>query len=117
MEAVGSRLGDHVNDSAGVAPVFGIERICQDAEFRDAVGSGLNPGGVHKQIVAIATVDIKIVGAPAASVDGDSARLIAPIEKVRSPNALNTGLQLQSLVSVTSVERQLAYSALVDDGA
>ena len=95
MEGVGSRLGDHVDDGARVAPVLGIECICQDAEFRDTVGSGLNSGGVHKQIVTIAAVDIEIVGAPAASVDGNSARLIAPIEKVRPANALNPRLQLQ----------------------
>jgi len=66
MEGVGSRLSDYVDDGAGVAPVFGIECIGQDTEFRDTVGSRLNSGGVHKQIVPIATVDIEVVGAPAA---------------------------------------------------
>src|SRR5229473_229799 len=82
VEGVGSRLGDHVDDGAGVAPIFGIERIGQYAEFRDTVGSRLNSGRVHKQIVAIATVDIEVVGAPAASIHRNSARLIAPVEKI-----------------------------------
>ena len=82
MEIVGSRLGDHVDDSTRVAPVFGIERIGQDAEFRDAVGSRLNSRGVYKQIVTIAAVDVEIVGAPAASIDRNGARLIAPVEKI-----------------------------------
>src|SRR6266853_3366533 len=82
VEGIGSRLGDHVDDGAGVAPIFGIERIGQDAEFRDTVRSRLNSGGVHKQIVAIATVDVEVVGAPAASIHRNSARLIAPVEKI-----------------------------------
>src|SRR5467141_1300437 len=82
METVGSRLGDYVDDGTRVAPVFGVERIGQDAEFRDAVGSRLNSRGVNKQIVAIASVDVEIVGAPAATIDRNGARLIAPVEKV-----------------------------------
>src|SRR6266849_3488167 len=67
MESVGSRLGDHVDDGARVAPVFGVERICQHAEFRDAIGSRLYSRRINKQIVTIATVDVEVVGAPAAA--------------------------------------------------
>src|SRR5258708_4299710 len=84
MKGVGSGLGDDVDDGARVAPVFGVERIGQDAEFRDAVGSRLNSRGGNKQIVAIASVDVEVVGAPAATVRGNGGRLIAPVENCRA---------------------------------
>ena len=42
VELVGARLCDDVDDGAGVATVFGIEGIGDDAKLLDGVGRGLD---------------------------------------------------------------------------
>src|SRR5690242_12934309 len=66
MPTVSPRLGDHINDGAGVASVLCVKGIGKDAELLDAVGRRLNGGRVDEQVVAIPAVDVEVVGAPTA---------------------------------------------------
>src|SRR5207253_11272893 len=75
-----------------VASILGVEGVREDAEFSDAVGCRLNGGSIYEQIVAIATIHVKVVGAAAAAIDRHGTRLIAAIEQIgdRKSTRLNS---------------------------
>ena len=79
MKVIGSRLCDHVDHGAGVASVFRVERVGEDAEFFDAEsGVGCTVGQVDELIVGVAAIHAEVVGAPAAAVHRNHAGLSLP---------------------------------------
>ena len=80
MQLIGAGFGDHVHHCAGIAAIFRIEGIGDDPELRDAVRRRLNRGQIGEQVVAIASVDRIVVGAPAAAVHGDHAGFVGTVK-------------------------------------
>src|SRR4029077_2000245 len=68
MELVGARLGDDIHHGAGVATIFSIERVSQNAKFFDTVRVGLDGGKVGEEVVGIAPVHAEVIGAAPAAV-------------------------------------------------
>ena len=79
---VGAGFGDNIDDGAGVAAVFGVKGVGENAKFSDAIGRWLNGRRVHEQVVAVAAVHAKVVGASTAAIDRNGARLIAAVKEV-----------------------------------
>ena len=76
----------------------------------------MNGGSINEQIITISAIDIEIVRAAPAAVDGDCTGLIAAVEKIRATDTLYAGLQLQKLIGVTGIEGQVRHLALIHDG-
>ena len=118
MELIRAGLGNDVDHGTRVSAVLGVKRIGDDAEFLDAVRRGLNRRQVDELVVGVAAVHAEIVGAGAAAVDRNRARVLGAVEHAAVAVAelgLHSRLQLQKLVGVTAVERQLVDRAVVDD--
>ncbi len=117
VEIVCTRLGDDVDDGAGVAAVLGVKGIGDDAKFFNAIGRGLNRGEIGEEVVAVAAVYGVVVGAASSTVHSDNARFVRAIKEIVSDLGLNARLQLQELEDVARVQGQLRRRALVDDGS
>src|SRR5262249_31829637 len=92
MPLVGAGFGDNVNHGAGVAPVLRVEGIRENAEFRNAVGRRLNRRRIYEKIVAIPSIHVEVVGAPATSIDRHRSRLVAAVKEIGSANPLHARL-------------------------
>ena len=82
VKLVGAGLGHNINDCAGIAAVFGVESIRDDAEFLNTVGRRLYYWEVGELVVAVSSIDAVIVGAAAATVDGNYSRFVTAIEQI-----------------------------------
>ena len=87
MYIVSPGLGHHVHDRAGIAPVFRIEGVGQNAKFRDAVRRRLNGRQVREQVVAVAAVHREVVVAATPTVDRNHSRAVAAITQHPCPAA------------------------------
>ena len=76
-------------------------------------GRGLHRGQIGELVVGVAAVHAEIVGAPAAAIHRNHAGIVAAVEKIGTGLRLHTGLQLQQLVSIAGIQRQLGNRALV----
>src|ERR1039458_3912415 len=114
---VGARLGDDVDDSAGVASVLRVEGIADHAKFFDGVRRGLNGGQVDELVVGVAAVDTEIIGAITATVDGNGSGAVDAIKRsaAGAQLRLHSGLQLQELIAVAGVEREFVHRPIIDD--
>jgi len=104
---VGTRLRDDVDHRPGVAAVLCVESVADHAKFIDRVGRGLDGWEVHELVVGVTPVHTEIVCATTAAIDGDRSGIVAAIESATTGAELrlNSGLQLQELVGIASVER------------
>ena len=100
MKIVGAGFRDDIDHRSRVAAVFGVERVGENTELLNGVRRRLDRGAVGEDIVAVATVDRVIVRAAAASVDGNDARIVAPVEEIGAHLRLHAGLQLKEFISV-----------------
>ena len=69
MNIVGSRFCDHIDYGAGVATIFGIERVGEHAELFNAVRRRLHGWKVDELVIGVAAVHAEVVGAPTAAID------------------------------------------------
>ncbi len=81
------------------------------------IGRRLDRGQIGEEIVAVAAVHGIVVGAPAATVDGDDARFVGAVKRSLPSCDCTPGCKLQKLINVALVQRQLRRGALIDDGA
>ncbi len=81
----------------------------------NAVRRWLNRRQVGEQIVGVAAIDAEIVGAPAATIHRNRTRAVASVnERIARPNCRHHArLQLQKLISVARVERQVRHLPVV----
>ena len=93
VQLIGSRLGDHVHDRTGVAAIFGIKCISQNAEFFYAVGTRLDSGQVGEHVIRVAAIHAEIVGAATATVHGNTAHVAAAEIEVGASLRGNARLQ------------------------
>ncbi len=75
-------------------------------------GAGLNGREIHKLVVGIAAINAEIIGAPSTAVHGYRSGLVAAIDERVSQLRLHSRLQLQQLVGIAGVERELADGAI-----
>ena len=64
MKLVGARLGDHVDHGAGIASVFGVEGIGENAKFFDGIGRRLHRGQIHELSLASPPFTLKLLDRP-----------------------------------------------------
>ena len=107
MPIVSTGLSDYVYHRSGVSSVFGIEAISNYAKFFDAVRRRLYRRQIREQVVSVTTVHRIIIGAPSPAIHGDHASFIRAVEQIIPQLRLHAGLQLQQLVDVALVQRQL----------
>ena len=117
VNLIGSGFGDDVDDRARVAAVFRVEGIGEDTKFVDGIGRRLDGRGVHKDVVSIAAIHHVIVGAASAAVHGNDARIVTTVEKIGAELRLHARLQLEELVGIAGIERELADGTIRHDGA
>src|SRR6266446_5803336 len=117
VQIVRAGLGDHIDHGAGVATVFCVEGVGDNLELLDAVRRWFHGRQVGEEIVAVAAVHGVVIGTPTSTVDGDDASSVRSVEQVVAQLGLHTRLQLQKLINVALVKRQLGGGALVNDGA
>src|SRR5207302_6748273 len=80
VNTVGSRFCYDVDDGAGVATVFGVEGIGQNAKFVDTVRRGLHGGQVDELVVGISAVDTKIVRTAASPIYRHCSGFVATVD-------------------------------------
>ena len=117
MELVRAALGDHIDHRARITPVFCVEGVGDDAKLLDRVRRRFDARRVHKKIVPVAAVHAEVVRAAAAAIHRNGPGLVAAVEKVGTANALDAWLQLQQLISVAAVQRQVLHRPFVDHRA
>src|SRR4029077_3651285 len=117
VKFIRARLRHHIDNRAGIAAVFCVEVVGDDAEFFDAVWRRLNGRSVYEQVVSIAPVDRVIVGSSTAAIYGDDSGLVRAEKEIVAKLRLYTWLQLQQLIDVALVQWQLRRGAVVHDGA
>src|SRR4029077_20381672 len=105
VKGVSSRLGNYVDDSTGIPPILGVERVGENAEFLNGVRSRLHGGQVGELIVCIATVHTEVVGSSPASVHRDHTRTVTAVKQVRTRRRLDARLQREQLVGIAGIQR------------
>ena len=111
VKGIGTALGHDVDDGAGVAAVFGIEGVGDDAEFLSGIGIGIqnavgNAG--DRGIVIINTVKQEIIVPLARAVDGEAAQCIG---------LRGAGRQQDQAIGIASNQGQVLHLLLVDQVA
>ena len=112
MELVGARLGDGIDDGAGVAAELGGEVVGLDAELFEGVGVGDESGGVKLGVVVVAAVEEVVVSGAARTVDGDAFVLA---EAVVAGTGYGSRDETDELEGVAAIEGEFGNAAFVDD--
>src|SRR5690348_1469705 len=105
----------NIDHRTRVAAIFGVEGIGQNAEFLNAVRRWLHGRQVHELIIGVATINTKIVRPPTTSVHRHGPSSVVTIDdRVSGTDGGHyPGLQLQELVSIAGIERQLGHRPIV----
>ena len=62
MELIRSRLRDHIDDSAVVVTILGVEVICEDAKFGNRIQIGNDTCSTIHVLLNVAPVDQESIG-------------------------------------------------------
>ena len=128
VPAVGARLGDDVDDRAGVAPVLGVVGVREDLELLDRVRRRPQHEPGVERVVVRRAVEQEVVRLVALAVDVEAAghvaeaagRGVALLPKA-APSAVGgattPGNQRAELREVAAVQRQVDDLLPVDDDA
>ena len=83
MKLIGAGLGDHVDHRAGVASVFGVERIRDDAEFVDRCrASAARCGRFTNMSFASPPLTLKLLARPRPPLTETDAGIVAAVKQI-----------------------------------
>ena len=120
MKVVGSGFRDHVHHRTRIPAILSVEGVGNDAELFNAVRRRLDGRKIHELVVGISAVHAEVIGAGTATVHRYRTCVLRSVEQTAiavSKLRLHARLQLQELIGVARVQRQLIYRAVVDDGS